>query len=267
MRTELNGIGMVPIVEYINDPDRMGCFERVLSLLDSLNECTSDRLNGLAQFIQSFIWANNVELPEDAQEKLKDGGILCTKNVDGTNAVTIEYLTAALNQTETQTLADNLYDQILQIAGVPGRDSTDSDTGQAVLLRNGWQIAETAARASEQMFCEGERQLLRIVLQILRRSGSEYAGMALSDIDIKFSRNRTDGLQTKAQALQMLLSSGIHPQRAIEIIGLWSDPQGVYNDSVPYLAKWVYDPDAESTEEESEEIANEEYVTDEQDGV
>jgi len=50
-----NRIG-IPIIEYKNDDERMGCFERVISLLDALNVATSDRLNGLAQFVQSILW-------------------------------------------------------------------------------------------------------------------------------------------------------------------------------------------------------------------
>jgi SPP1 family phage portal protein len=100
-------MGCVPIIEYKNDDERMGCFERVISLLDALNEATSDRLNGLAQFVQSILWMNNCEIDSEQMEQLKDKLGLLTKSEAG-NPASVEYLTATLDQAQTQTLIDYL---------------------------------------------------------------------------------------------------------------------------------------------------------------
>jgi SPP1 family phage portal protein len=253
VKTEVNRIGLQPIIEYKNDDERMGCFERVISLLDALNEATSDRLNGLEQFVQSILWMNNCEIDSDQMEQLKDKLGLLTKSEPG-NPASVQYLTATLDQAQTQTLIDYLYEQILQIAGVPGREqSTGGNTGQAIMLSNGWQIAETHARSVEQTFAKSEREMLKVVLRILRLTEtSEVADLKLSDIDVKFSRNRTDSLLVKTQGLMNQLQAGIHPLIAITNCGLYSDPQSVWNDSKPYLGKWLYeaeedDVDAENT--------------------
>ena len=237
-----NRVGIQPIIEYKNDDERMGCFERVISLLDALNEATSDRLNGLAQFVQSILWMNNCEIDSAQMEQLKDKLGLLTKSEPG-NPASVQYLTATLDQAQTQTLIDYLYGQILQIAGVPGREqSTGGNTGQAIMLSNGWQIAETHARSVEQTFTQSEREMLKVVLRILSLTEtSEVADLKLSDIDIKFSRNRTDSLLVKTQGLSNMLQAGIHPLIAISHCGLFSDPQGVWNDSKPYMGKWQYD--------------------------
>jgi SPP1 family phage portal protein len=242
VKTDSNGIGIQPIIEYKNDDERMGCFERVISLLDALNAATSDRLNGLAQFVQSILWMNNCEIDKDQMDQLKDKLGLLTKSETG-NPASVQYLTATLDQAQTQTLIDYLYEQILQIAGVPGREqSTGGNTGQAIMLSNGWQIAETHARSVEQTFAESEREMLKVVLKILSLTEtSEVADMKLSDIDVKFSRNRTDSLLVKTQGLRNQLDAGIHPLIAITNCGLYSDPQKVWEDSKPYLGKWLYD--------------------------
>lgn len=236
-----NRVG-IPIIEYKNDNERMGCFERVISLLDALNVATSDRLNGLAQFVQSILWMNNCEIDKEQMDQLKDKGGILTKSEAG-NPASIEYLTATLDQAQTQTLIDYLYEQVLQIAGVPGREqSTGGNTGQAIMLSNGWQLAETHARSVEQTFTESEREMLKVVLKILSLTEtSEVANLKLSDIDVKFSRNRTDSLLVKTQGLMNQLQAGIHPLIAITNCGLYSDPQSVWNDSKPYMGKWLYD--------------------------
>ena len=241
----------IPIVEYVNDEERMGSFERVIPLLDALNEATSDRLNGVAQFVQAILWMNNCEVDTEQMNQLKDKLGLLTKSEPG-NPASVQYLTASLDQSQTQTLIDYLYEQILQIAGVPGREqSTGGNTGQAILLSNGWQIAETQAKNVEQTFSESEREMLGVILKICEQTeASEIANLKLSDIDIKFSRNRTDSLLVKTQALANQLTAGIHPLVAITTCGLYSDPQGVWNDSKKYMSKWLYDAEEVDTDVE-----------------
>jgi SPP1 family phage portal protein len=242
----------IPIIQYSYDDERMGCFERVIPLLDALNVATSDRLNGLAQFVQSILWMNNCEIDEEQMKSLKDKLGLLTKSEPG-NSASVEYLTATLDQSQTQTLIDYLYEQILQIAGVPGREqSTGGNTGQAVLLSNGWQIAETQAKNLEQIFSESEREMLKVILKICAMTKtSELAKLKLSDIDIKFSRNRTDSLLVKTQALANQLQAGVHPLVALTTCGLYSDPQGVWNDSKKYMGKWLYDTEEDDVNDEN----------------
>ena len=237
-----NRIGMIPIIEYRYDDERMGSFERVISLLDALNEATSDRVNGLAQFVQSILWMNNCEIDSEQMEQLKDKLGLLTKSEPG-NPASVQYLTATLDQAQTQTLIDYLYEQILQIAGVPGREqSTGGNTGQAIMLSNGWQIAEQHARITTTTFIESEFEMLKVVLRICSLTeASAIANLKLSDIDVKFSRNRTDSLIVKTQGLMNQLQAGIHPLIAITNCGLYSDPQSVWNDSKAYLGKWLYE--------------------------
>jgi SPP1 family phage portal protein len=242
---EPNMVG-VPIVEYVNDDERMGCFERVIPLLDALNEATSDRFNGVSQFVQSILWMNNCEVDKEQMEQLKDKLGLLTKSEPG-NPASVQYLTATLDQSQTQTLIDYLYEQILQIAGVPGREqSTGGNTGQAIMLSNGWQIAETHARTVEQFFEESEKEMLKVVLRILNATEKgEVSKLKLSDIEVKFSRNRTDSLLVKTQGLMNQLTAGIHPLIAITNCGLYADPQSVWNDSKPYMQKWLYEAEGD----------------------
>ena len=79
--------------------------------------------------------------------------------------------------------------------------------------------------------------------------------MKLSDIDVKFSRNRTDSLLVKTQGLMNQLQAGVHPLIALTNCGLYSDPQSVWNDSKPYMGKWLYE--AEGGEEDDKESVQE----------
>lgn len=237
-KSDTNGIGIVPIVEYRADEQRMGCFEKVIDLLDALCILTSDRVNGLSQFVQNILWADNVEVSEEQKEKVRQGGWLFTKS-DSMTKATIQYITQQLDQTSAQSLVDWIYEQILQITGTPARGkSTGGNTGQAIVLSNGWTIAETAAKNTEIVFKDSEFEFLKVILKILekdKRVDAEMKTLRLSDIDIKFSRNKTDSLLVKVQALQQMIDTGVDPLTSFKTVDLFSDPQQVFVDSRPYI--------------------------------
>lgn len=232
----VNGIGAIPIVEYRQDYDKMGCFERAIGLLNAINTCTSDRLNGLAQNVQSFIWFDNVDMNKEDYDELRENGALSTTSRNGTTA-SVKTIETSLNQNEIQSLSDYLYAQLLQICAMPSREAqSGSTTGQSSMLSGGWQEAEEDAYRLEEMFDEGEKKFLAIVKNILDRSNTVVKEeVKLRDIDIKFSRNKVTNMLVKTQGLLNMKTFGIHPRVAIQTADLFSDPQQVYVDSKEYL--------------------------------
>ena len=237
-----NTLTLIPIVEYVNNRSRLGSFEIVLPLLDALNKATSDRLNDIEQFVQALLWFSNCEIDEGGLSELLELGLVQTKSTPQYEAK-VSYLTQNLNQAETQVLIDNLYEKILTIAGVPDRMSNvNRNTGQAVMLASGWSIAESHARAKEPLFAQSEKEMLRVIFRILRITPKDALkgfseNFKLSDIEIKFTRNRNENLLVKTQGLVQLLESGIHPRIAITSVDLFSDPEMVYEESKDSLGQ------------------------------
>ena len=238
VKSESHALGFIPIIEYPANSSRLGAFEVVLPLLDALNTVASNRLDGIEQFIQSFIKFLNCDIDEETFIALKELGALKVKGEPG-NPADVDIISQELNQSQTQITKDDIYNAILIICGMPDRQqnsTSTSDTGTAVLLRDGWNAAESRAKDTELIFKSSEKPFLRLVLRILK----DMVGLdvKLSDIDIKFSRNKTDNLLVKTQGLQNTLEAGIHPKIAISTVGLFSDPEQVYIDSEEYLEKW-----------------------------
>lgn len=214
----------------------------MLPLLDALNNMSSNRMDGVEQIIQNFIWFNNCEVDEEKLEALKDKGAIQTRSTNG-NQANIQILTTNLDQQQSQTYVDYVYQMVLTIAAVPDRKaSAGGNTGQALVIGQGWTGAESAAKAMELEFKAAEKRFLRGALRILQAvdsgAGSLLQSLSLSDIDIKFTRNKTDNLLTKTQGLLNQLEAGVHPRIAIANCGLYSDPEQVYLDSAEYLEKW-----------------------------
>lgn len=251
----------LPIVEYPLNKIHMGVFEPVVTIMDAINAMESNRLDGTEQRIQSFLKMINCDISSDDYEDLKAKGVIKIKVPQGSRG-DVNYVTVDLNQADSQVYVDSLYQKMVQIVGVPDRNSSaGGNTGQALYLGQGWSNAETRAKSIEARFKLSEKQFLKTVLRIIRDTKnveSELKNMKIWDIDVKFTRNKTDSLLVKAQALLNLLEAGVHPRIAFSLCGLFSDPEQSYTDSQPYLdAKWLRDL---SNKVQKEEIKTENDV-------
>lgn len=236
--TKPNPLGMIPIVEYPAENARLGVFEVAMPMLDALDELQSNRMDDIVQFVNSFLGIFGGELDEDTYKKLNDWKTLCLP--EGTDA---KYLSATLSQADVQTLKNDIYNAILTICGVPNRNggTSTSDTGSAVILRDGWESAEARAKATEEIFKSSEKEFLKIALRILRDTVGTR--LRLSDITPHFTRRNYDNIASKSQVLiAMLNNPKIHPEVAYAACGMFPDPESAYLQGMAYyeeqMKKW-----------------------------
>ena len=239
-----NMIGKIPIVEYKNDANRMACFEAVIPLADALNIANSDRVNDVAQYVQAILWLHNCAIDTTQEDRLRNGGFIQTTTTADGKEAKVTYVTSALNQQETQALVDYLYDQMLEIAGVPGRDSASGgNTGAAILLSNGWQLAETMAKTMEPIFAASEMEMLEIIIAIFKNTPNipeELKELRKSDVIVKFSRNKTYDLVSRTSALSNMINIGIDPGKAIAAVDIFDDAQQATLDSLERIDKILF---------------------------
>lgn len=265
-KVERHALGMVPIVEYINNNDRIGSFEVVETLLDAINALESNRLDATEQVVQALMIFKNCDIDADGLEQLRQSGAIKLVS-NGSVDADVTMLTAALQQADQQVLLDSLYKTVRTIVGMPSSsdgNTSDSSNNGAVYMRNGWYGADARAKDDELLWRRSENEFLRIVLRICRDMAD--LDLSLADVGVKFTRRNYEDLMSKAQCLQLLLQSGIAPEYAIAQCGMFSDPTEVYEASKDYLEKWsqpapsAYDTAAQGTDEEEDD---EEAVDDE----
>ena len=239
-------LGYIPIFEYPNNSSRLGSFEIVLPILDAINNVDSNRMDGIEQFIQSFMKFVNVNIDDKTFRQFREEGAILIKSEPG-NPADVGIISSEMDQTQTQIYVDHLYQMALIICGMPDRNGTgraNGDTGQAVMLRDGWASAETKAKETEAIFKISEKKFLKFVL----RNSTKLKGLKISDIDIKFTRNKTDNLLVKTQGLTNMLAAGVSPEIAFNLSNLFSDSEQACKDSEQYLAKWLPKNETEESE-------------------
>lgn len=228
-------LGDIPIIEYPLNLARIGAFELVIPLLDAINLTDSNRLDGVEQFIQALMLFHNVDISSEDFKQLREEGAIKFKDIDPQLKAEVSYLINSLNQGETQTLVDHMYQTVLTICGMPNRNggSSTSDTGSAVIMRDGWSAAEARAKDSELMFKKSERRFLKLVLNICRTLVE--MDLKVCNIEIRFTRRNYENILQKAQVLDLMLKNNkIHPRLAFEHCGLFVDSDLAYALSAEY---------------------------------
>lgn len=234
---QIHAFGGIPIVEYPNNADRISDIELVISILDAINEIQSNRVDGVAQFVQSFFKFINCEIDEDTFQKMKTNGAIVVKSNNGQNMASVDLMQQELNQEGTQVAKDDLWDNALDILAIPNREgNTGGDTAGAVDLRNGWSFSRQRANLKDQYVSASDKRLNTVALNVIRQTkGVEECPISGLDYDIHIVHSPTDNLLAKSEALEILLRSGIHPLVAVKVSGLWTDAEKVYLQSKPYL--------------------------------
>jgi len=225
-----NVFGVIPIIEYQNNSARQGCFEIVLSLLDAISDFDSMRNEAVEAFVQSLLVLYNCQVDEGTTANdIRQAGMIMLKSIGDAKA-DVKVIAEQLDQSQNQTLKDDMYQAVLQIVGVPSQtngNTGDSSNNEAVVLRNGWQGAETRAQDFEAMFQLPEREMLNVVSIIC--SGLSELSFDPADIEVKFTRRNYENILSKSQTLTTMLGNDkIHPKCAYEASGLFVDTEEAY---------------------------------------
>lgn len=231
------------IIEYPLNKNRIGLIELVISQLNAINRITSNELDDIEQFVQSLLVYVNQDVDIKTHKELIKLGAMKVFTSEPNKPADVKLLSQKMDNTKTKTFKDSIYDDVLTIVGIPRLNDKPSggDTGQARLLGEGWTMADERAKQDELSFKEPERQFLKIILNIcnekLKGKSETLKGLKLSDIDIKFTRNKSDNILVKTQALLNLMSAQCPPDIAFSVIGLFNDPNEVFEKAKKYYGE------------------------------
>lgn len=238
-----HNFGMITLIEYPCNPDRIGAFEVVIDLLDSIGLTLSNQMDGVEQFIQALMVFDGVDISREDFLDLKDLGAIklpATPNSGG-NGRKLYYLNDQLDQSQTNSLVNSMKQIVLEIVGMPGQGNAatgDSSNNGAVIMRNGWWHAEGRALQTQAMWKKAETEFLKCVLKICADTNT-LTGLKISDLEPRFWRQSYEDLLVKTQSFATLRAAGMPAIQAFKFSHLSRDPESdaiVYDDYQQALA-------------------------------
>lgn len=226
IEVDINPIGLNPIIMVQNNNFLMGDFETAISVLNALNQIASDSVNDVENVIKSLLVIINAELNKENVDKVKKNRILEIVGNVGSN-VDAKFIYQQLDSLGIQNLREYFEEAYKTIIGIPDRKTRGGgggDTGDAVKLRDGWADIEIVARIKESYFKIAKKKQLAVIISILKKLNYISQDIKLIDMDIKFTRNKNDNLQSKAQSYATMIGTKtISPEDCLEMADMTTD--------------------------------------------
>lgn len=217
--------------EYYFNRKRMSFLEICKDIFDDINYVENLDKDDIESFVNAIMVFTNAEVNKTAMDAIKEYGAVSIKSTDQKKA-SVELLQSRLKSLDTQIYYLRKLSALHSILSVPqatsNGDLSNAETGKGFLTGQGFTSASVRVENEEKAFKKCDRNSLKIILKICKNiDNSNIKDLKVSNIDIKFSRDLSDNLLTKTQALINLATAQIPPEIRNAVVGLFSDPVSV----------------------------------------
>ena len=182
---EPHAFGDVPIICYKNNPELLGDYEPVLSLIDAYNLLQSDRINDKEQLVDAILLFYGVDFDVEQGEELKESRMLANIPADAK----IEYLTKALQEGDVDILRKSIETDIHKISMVPNMSDTNFvGNSSGVAIRYKLLPFEQNIKNKERYMEKGLMERFKLYNHFLFTQ-SKMAEVPVEEVDAVFKRN------------------------------------------------------------------------------
>jgi len=216
------------IRELYFNKKRMSWLEIGKDIFDDINDVENFDKDDIESFVNAIMVFTNAEVDKASMDAIKEYGAVSIKSTDQKKA-SVELLQSRLKSLDTQIYYLRKLQALHSILSVPqatsNGDISNAETGKAMFTGQGFTSSSVRVETEEKAFKKFDRNVLKVILKICKLSkDSGIKELKVSDLDIKFSRDLSDNLLVKTQALINLMTAKIPPEIANAVIGLFSDP-------------------------------------------
>lgn len=196
-----NIFGEVPVIEYINNEETLGDFEKVISLINAYDKSRSDTANDFEYFTDAYLLMKGcgIDIAEnpDSVKAMKQNRLI--EMPEGGDA---EFLIKQINDVATENNNTRLKEDIHKFSFTP--DLTDKDFAgsiSGIALQFKLFGLEQIAQTKELFMSIGLRKRLKLITKYLNITGGNYNE---KDIVFNFVRNKPVNIKELVETMIML---------------------------------------------------------------
>lgn len=177
--------GKVPLIAYKNNPELLGDYEPVISLIDAYNLLQSDRVNDKEQLVDAILCLYGMDFDDEQAEMLKDSRMLANIPTDGR----VEYLVKTLQEGDVDILRQNIENDIHKISMVPNMsDANFVGNSSGVAIRYKLLAFEQNIKNKERYMEKGLMERFELYNNYLTAL-SKMSEVPIEEVDAVFTRN------------------------------------------------------------------------------
>lgn len=184
-QAESHAFGDVPFICYKNNPEILGDFEPVLSLIDAYNLLQSDRINDKEQLVDAILCMYGMDFDDEQADMLHESRMLANLPTDGR----VEYLVKTLQESDVDILRQNLENDIHKISMVPNMSDVNFvGNSSGVAIRYKLLAFEQNIKNKERYMEKGLMERFKLYNNFLMTK-SKMSEVPVEEVDAVFKRN------------------------------------------------------------------------------
>lgn len=198
---KIHGFDGVPAVEYVDNAEKMGLYEPVMSMINEYNEVISEKANDVAYFADAYLKILGAMVDEKSLAQIKQNRIINFPGLMDNSQLVVEFLKRPDGDTTQEHLLDRLERLIFQISMVA--DISDENFGSAsgIALKYKLQAMSDLALTKQRKFTAGMQNRYRLIFS------NPVSGMnsdAWTGLSYQFTQNIPANLLEEAQIAAQL---------------------------------------------------------------
>lgn len=191
---EAHYFGDVPMIEYLENEERLGAFDSVVTLIDAYNKAISEKANDVDYYADAYLKIIGAELDRDTLERLRDSRIINMAS-DGDN-IDIEFLAKPESDSTQENLINRLERLIFQMSMVANINDENFGNATGISLKYKLQSMSNLCNVKERKFASGMNRRWKLIsnLPISNIGEDDWMG-----IEYHFTRNIPANLLEETQ--------------------------------------------------------------------
>jgi SPP1 family phage portal protein len=236
----------LPLVEKRANTDGIGIVAMGETMQNAIDKLISNGLDNVEDIVNEVWIYYNISLGKTPEEQsanhrtAKKGGAIQAMGTNPDLPPKVDTITPKLSLNEVRELFAAVNSIFHSTIGVP-MEMSDTNSGgttkQGSEVANGYDNAYNRALDDINTFIVADTELLDKIMWICKNTANnKIDNLATSEIEIKYSINLTDNIQTKAQAYGTFIQT-MPPTMALRICRLSNDPEAEGKQIEEYMAK------------------------------
>lgn len=208
----------IPIIEYVENEEKKGIFESVMTMINAYNKALSEKANDVDYYADSYLLILGAYLEDESLKRFRDSR---TINLAGDEAdkVVVDFLTKPSSDETQENLLDRLERLIFQISMVSNISDKNFTESSGVAMKYKLQPMENLAVMKERKFVGSLNRRYKVISSF---PNSPMKGDDWVNIQYRFNRKLPSNLLEESQIARNL--SGVtSDETTISVLSIVND--------------------------------------------
>ena len=190
----------VPATEFMQNEERMGVYEPILSMSNAYNKAISEKANDVDYFSDAYLKILGVTLDEEGMKHIRDNRIINFEGEDAQKLI-VEFMGKPEGDTTQENLLDRLERLIYQISMVANISDENFGTSTGIAMKYKLQAMSNLAKTKQRKFTSGMNRRYKLMFA---HPASKVPADAWMQLDYQFTMNVPANMLEEAQMAAQL---------------------------------------------------------------